>query len=464
MRHLFVLLALAAGRLEAQARGLELYQLMGKEALTKTTGTTRLQWLPGGGYLESGTDSASGARVFYRVDPVSQKRTRLFDEKVTAGLLAEYSKATGKETKALPFTVFNWERNGKAIGWSGGSGRFVYDLDKGTLKALKTPEKTGPLDPSATTPGEWSPDFNRFAFIRDYDNLWMFDPATGKEDLIGKGSSEDNLIGFLDAGPWFVWSPDSRYIAYLTAAQSGSPYPITHSVPQRAKVETFKYPFTTDSTPKLALWVADVATGKSVKVTETTVENAFIRDIIWLPNSAEVTFQMYDRWISRRELMAADPATGKSRSILVDADSTFLNPEHNFTVLADGKRFLWSSERTGWRHIYLYDLSGRELKQLTTGEWETTDILRVDEPAGWVYFTASANARHPSAACCTGSSWTGPAWRGSPPTRGRITSPWTRRASSSPTTGRRWRRPGASLCARRMERWCAPWPPPPWTG
>jgi dipeptidyl-peptidase-4 len=328
--------------------------------------------------------------VFYRVDPVTQKRTRLFDDKVTAGLLAEYSKATGKETKALPFTVFNWERSGKAIGWSGASGRFVYDPDKGTLKQLKIPAKTGPLDPSATTPGEWSPDFNRFAFIRDYDNLWLYDPATGKEDLIGKGSSEDNLIGFLDAGPWFVWSPDSRYIAYLTAAQSGSPYPITHSVPRRAIVETFKYPFTTDSTPKLTLWVADAATGKSVKVTETTVENAFIRDIIWLPNSAEVTFQMYDRWISRRELMAANPATGKARSILVDADSTFLNPEHNFTVLADGKRFLWSSERTGWRHIYLYDLSGRELKQLTTGEWETTDILRVDETAGWVYFTAAA--------------------------------------------------------------------------
>jgi dipeptidyl-peptidase-4 len=413
MRVLGLLVVLGAARLSAQVRGVELFQLMNREALTRTTGTTRLQWIPGGGYLESSTDSATGRRVFYRVDPLSQKRTRLFDDTVVANLIAEYNKALGADVKDLPFTTFTWEQGGQAISWAGGSGRFVYDLGRGghpgghdarpygrgglpgrppqPLRQLKPPARTGPLDESALAPGAWSPDYNWFAFVRDYDNLWLYDPATGTEERLGRGSSENNLIGFLEVGPWYVWSPDSRYIAYVTAAQSGSPYPITKSVPRRATVEYFKYPFTTDSTPKLELWVASIATRKSVKVTETTPENAFIRDIIWLPGSAEVTFQRYDRWISRRELMAADPATGKARTLLVDADSTFLNPERNFRVLADGKRFLWSSERSGWRHIYLYDLSGRELKQLTSGEWETTDILRVDEAAGWVYFTASAS-------------------------------------------------------------------------
>ena len=388
MRALALLALLAAGPLHAQVRGMELYQLMGREPLARTTGTTRLQWIPGGGYLESAADSSTG-RAFYRVDPVSGKRTPLFDARTTAALLAAWGRESGTEAKTFPFTVFTWERNGEAIGWGGGNNRYVFDLKQGTIKSLKTPAKTGPLDPSALAPGVWSPDFTRYAFVRDYDHLWLFDPATGQEDHLGQGTSEDNLIGFLEAGPWYVWSPDSRHIAYLKAAQSGTPYPITYSVPQHARVAWFKYPFTTDSTPKLELWVADVATKQSVKVTETTVEQPFIRDITWLPNGSEVTYQVYDRWISRRELKAAEPATGKSRSILVDADSTFLNPEHNFRVLADGKRFLWSSERTGWRHIYLYDLSGRELRQLTRGEWETTEIIRVDEAAGWVYFTAT---------------------------------------------------------------------------
>lgn len=389
MRALAFAALLGAGQLQAQARGLELYNLMGREVLARTTGTTRLQWIPGGGYLESAADSASGGRMFFRVDPVSGKRNRLFDEKTTAALLAAYGRATGAETKALPFTVFTWERDGRAIGWGSGSSRFVYDLKTGVLLSLKTPAKTGPLDPSAESPGTWSPDFTRYAFVRDYDHLWLYDPATGREEHIAQGTGEDNLIGFLEAGPWFVWSPDSRYIAYLKASQSGTRYPITYSVPRQARVEEFKYPFTTDSTPKLELWVADASTGKSVKVTETTVERAFIRDIRWLPNSSEIVFQMLDRWISRRELMAADPVTGKARTILIDADSAFLNPEHNFRVLADGKRFLWSSERTGWRHIYLYDLTGAELAQLTSGEWETLDVLAVEESQGWVYFTAA---------------------------------------------------------------------------
>lgn len=382
---------LLAAPLQAQVRGVELFQLMSREPLTRTTGPTRLPWIPGGGYLESVADSATGGRAFYRVDPASQQRAPLFDAAPVTRLLAEYAKVSGQETKTLPFTVFTWELDGKAIGWSGGSGRFVYDLASGVLRQLIVPARTGPLDPSALAPGAWSPDFRHYAFVRDYDNLWLFDPATGREERVGVGTSEDNLIGFLEAGPWYVWSPDSRHIAYLRASQSGTPYPILHSLPRAATVETFTYPFATDSTPRLELWVFDLATRQQVKVAESTVETPFIRDIIWLPDGAEVVFQRIDRWISRRELVAADPVTGRTRSVLVDADSTFLNPEHNFRVLADGKRFLWSSERTGWRHIYLYELSGRLLRPLTSGAWETSDVLGVDEAGGWVYFTATAS-------------------------------------------------------------------------
>ena len=74
--HCALALVAAAAPLRAQARGVELFQLMGREALTKTTGNGRLQWIPGGGYLESSTDSATGGRLFSRVDPVSQKRSR----------------------------------------------------------------------------------------------------------------------------------------------------------------------------------------------------------------------------------------------------------------------------------------------------------------------------------------------------------------------------------------------------
>ena len=378
--------------LSAQARGAELFQLMGREVLTRTTGTTRLQWLPGGGYLESASDSVAGGRVFFRVDPATQKRSRLFDDKVTGRLLAEYARVTGTESKALPFSVFTWERGGTAIGWGGAAGSFVYDLEKGTLKSLKTPAKTGPLDLATPSPGTWSPDFTRYTFIRDYDNLWLFDPATGAEEQLVKGTSEDNLVGFLGAGAWYVWSPDSRRVAYLKVSQSGTLYPITNSVPQHATVLWFKYPFTTDSTARMELWVVDLESRRHLKLAESTVESPWIRDIEWLPGGNEVSWQLMNQWQSRLEVNASDVTTGTRRQLLVDADSTFLSEQHNFRILADGKRFLWSSERSGWRHLYLHDLAtGRELRQLTTGEWETDRVVAVDAAAGWVYFTARAN-------------------------------------------------------------------------
>ena len=392
MRAVACIAMLAAGQLQAQVRGAELFQLMGREVLARTTGTTRLQWLPGGGYLESVNDSSTGGKTFFRVDPATQKRTPLFGDRVTAGLLAEYARATGKESKGLPFTVFTWEQGGKAIGWGGGSGNFVYDLEKQTLRTLKTPPKTGPLDLATPSPGTWSPDYSRYAFIRDYDNLWLFDPATGAEEQLVKGTSEDNLVGFLGAGAWYVWSPDSRRLAYLKVSQSGTPYPITNSVPHHATVLWFKYPFTTDSTARMELWVVDLQSKQHQKLAESTIENPWIKDIAWLPGGTEVSWQLMNQWQSRLEVNASDVTTGSRRQLLVDADSTFLSEQHNFRILADGKRFLWSSERTGWRHIYLYDLAtGRELKQLTSGDWETDEVLAVDEAAGWVYFTARAN-------------------------------------------------------------------------
>jgi dipeptidyl-peptidase-4 len=96
-----------------------------------------------------------------------------------------------------------------------------------------------------------------------------------------------------------------------------------------------------------------------------------------------------DQWQSRRELFAADPSTGESHSLLVDSDPAYLDPIDNFRVLADGNRFLWSSERSGWRHLYLYDRRGGEPRQLTTGEFVTKEVVGVNEKREAIYFVGA---------------------------------------------------------------------------
>ncbi len=373
----------------AQARGKELFELMLRERLAPTVGTTQVTWLPGSpGYLESDGDSAAG-RTFYRVEPATGKRTLLWSDATRAKITSEYARLSGAGGNRIPFTEFTFERNGGMIHFMVGADHFLFDFGRGEMRRLLVPAKTGPLDLATQQAGVFSPDFNTYAFIRDYDNLYLCDTRTGKEERLTVGTSEDNLIGFLDAGPWYVWSPDSKRIAYLKAEQANYKYPLLRDLDRRATVDYFRYPFTTDPNPVLELHIVDVATKADVKVLRGTEEQPYIRDITWLDDGSEVTFQLVNQWESRLDLEAADRSTGLIRTLLVDEDSTFLNPIHNFRQLKDGNRFTWSSERTGWRHIYLYDRSGKVLKQLTNGDWDTGEIAAIDETAGWVYFSGA---------------------------------------------------------------------------
>src|SRR5262249_47044624 len=82
-------------------------------------------------------------------------------------------------------------------------------------------------------------------------------------------------------------------------------------------------------------------------------------------------------------------SSGQSNATLAEKDQYWINVSDDLRFLKDGKRFLWTSERTGYRHIYLYDLSGKELAQITKGEWEVSAIQAIDEAKNLVYFTAT---------------------------------------------------------------------------
>src|SRR4029077_17921141 len=89
------------------------------------------------------------------------------------------------------------------------------------------------------------------------------------------------------------------------------------------------------------------------------------------------------------DLLRADAETGKSSVLLTEKDAYWINVADDLRFLKDGKRFLWSSERSGYRHLYLYGLDGKEIAQLTKGDWEVTGVEAVDEEKGIVFFNAT---------------------------------------------------------------------------
>jgi dipeptidyl-peptidase 4 len=381
--------ALLPGALEAQARGMALFGAMVGGNLAPITGTTAVRWLPDGmGYLER--DSTAAGWSYFKVDPPTGRRSPLFDARTTKALLSELERLGRPKTAALPFGDFSYEQAGRSIRFTLDGGQYLFDLGARALRRLRMPSQVGPLDQATTEAGTFSPDFRWYAFIRDYDNLFLCDTETGREERLTTGTSENNLVGFLDAGPWYVWSPDGKRVAYLTADQSEIyRYPLLHNLEPKATVELFRYPLTISPNPTLTLHVIDVATKVDRVILTTTQEKPYLRDIVWLDDGSEVTFQVVGQWMNHRELRAVDPESGRMRTILVDSLDTYFDPEDGFRQLSDGRRLTWSSERSGWKQLYLYDRSGREIRQLTTGEWDKGPIAGIDERGGWIYFTGA---------------------------------------------------------------------------
>ena len=391
---------------QAQVRGKALFDLMSNEVLVETQGVFRVNWLPDGtGYYVSEKDTATNQRHFYRVDPKSRKKTPLFDAQTREHLIQSYAKVSGRKRKRLPFRRLHYVLDSRAIKFSGGNKDFLYNFDKKELRHLKHPEvKRQPgtdglmrnMPGSQLWNGEYSPDYSQFAYVKDYD-LYVANTTTGEAKRVTFGGNANLLHGRPD---WvypeefeqltaYWWSPDGSKLAYYEFDESAVfQYPIVNDLKAEAVLELQNYPTAGETNPTVKLFIVDVKTGDTVEIQTDSNSDTYIVKPKWLLDGSELTFQRLNRRQNVLELLAANPETGAVRTILKEDEEAFVNLHDDFILLKDGKRFLWSSERSGWRHLYLYDLQGRLLKQLTKGEWPVGRIVNVDEKGKWVYFTA----------------------------------------------------------------------------
>ena len=405
---------------DPQLRGKKLYDEWAKLELTKTTGTQRVTWLPDGmGWLETEVDPTSKTTMFYKVDPITQKKTKLFDPETEASLVAAYGKLTGKTEAGFPFPAFTYLAGNAGLRFTAGGEDFVYVFKDKTLRKLTRPAGQAPPAGGAPPamagrfggPGMaagtqgFSPDFTKYVYVKGYD-LRLFDVASGKEEPLTFGGSEELMNGKTD---WvypeelsqreaFWWSSDGRKLAFLQFDERAVyNFPIIHELAPDRKpafettLELERYPKAGETNPTVKLFVIDIATRKNVEIRTESSPDVYITRIVWRNDSSELFFQRLNRFQNRLELLAADPVTGGVRTVLVEDESCFINLHNDFRQLPDNKRFTWSSERTGWKHLYLYDMNGKLLNPLTKGEWEASSIALIDEKDKWIYFTIADN-------------------------------------------------------------------------
>ena len=386
-----LLVALVAGQALAQDKivGKALYDKLRREGrtLVKMEGQSTLAWTPDGkaSYVfEDGT--------FKRVGILSGEITPLFDD---AKLLAAVNAATGRQEVKLFFDRFEYLDEGKKIQFQAFNKVFIYDLASAKL-ILFEPEKPIIGVRRRVYGDVLSPDLKYRAFTRNY-NLFIKD-MDGNETALTTDGTEDLRNGFPD---WvypeelnqyqaFWWSPDSKKIAFMQFDESPvARYPIVHDTAPMPRYELQGYPVPGANNPIVRLFIADVASKKLTRLETGDDLDVYLYRGQWTPDGKELTYHRLNRLQNKVEVFAADPATGKTRLLLTDTDPCYIDEQTDLIFLQDNLRFLWTSERSGWREIYLYDMTGKLVKQLTSAKLPVRSIQGVDETRGWVYFGGS---------------------------------------------------------------------------
>jgi dipeptidyl-peptidase-4 len=149
-----------------------------------------------------------------------------------------------------------------------------------------------------------------------------------------------------------------------------------------------RYPRAGRPNAVVELYVRDLQTGDRVKVDLGDNTDIYLGRVKWSVDGKTLYVQRESRDQKRLDLLSVDPATGASRVLMSQTSDTWVDLTNDFRPLADG-RFIWSSEETGWRHLYLYDRNGRKLRAITRGPWPVKGLSGVNEQTGEVFFMAS---------------------------------------------------------------------------
>ncbi len=332
---------------------------------------------------------------FKRVDLLTGDTSTLFDE---ARLLAAVNAVTGRDERALFFEEFQYLDGGEKVFFTGLNRAFIYELETGRIVAYE-PERTIVGVRGRTYADVLSPNLKFRAYTRDY-NLYVKD-MDGNERALTTDGHEDLRNGFPDwvypeeLGQYeaFWWSPDSRRIAFMQFDERPvTKYPIVHDVEPIPRLELLGYPKPGGNNPIVRFFVVDVGSGEIVEIDTGDDLDVYLYRGQWTRSGREFTYHRLNRWQNRIEIFAADPATGKSRLLLRDEDPCYVEAQTDLIFLEDDDRFLWTSERSGWKEIYVYDMTGKLLRQLTDAKLPIRGIVGVDESRGWIYFTgAEAN-------------------------------------------------------------------------
>ncbi|XOV80876.1 MAG: DPP IV N-terminal domain-containing protein [Aestuariibacter sp.] len=283
---------------------------------------------------------------------------------------------------------YQWSEDGKALLFPLAGDAYYFRLgDENAQQILNTE--------SFETDIKLSPQNRYISYIRK-QNVYFKDIATGAETQVtadGKDHIKNGMAEFvaqeeMDRLTGYWWSPDETKIAFVRVDES--PVDIvrrTEIYADNVKVIKQRYPSAGTPNVTVNLAIYDVNSKETQWVDLGEEQDIYFARGKWMPDSEKFTFQIQPRNQKETALKVVAVANGKVRELLTETSNTWVNLHKDLHFLKKQNAFVWASEKDGFKHLYLIDDQGKQLKQLTAGEWVVDKVEAIDENNGLVYFT-----------------------------------------------------------------------------
>lgn len=360
-----------------------------------TSAPSKLQFSPDGNFVSylRGSNAAPNVNDLWIYDVREQQHRRLV---AATDLVADPSAMSAAEQarrerlriRASGIVDYAWAHDGKQLLLPISGQLFLIDAQSGEVKTL-TQSTNGATD------ARFSPQSNFVSFIED-NSLVIIELATLKRQRVSPAATETLHYGVAEfvaqeemkrmTGYW--WSPDEENIAFTQV--DTSPVELqtrTDVYADRTEVIQQRYPFTGTANAEvdLAIWHRKSAQTNWLGLNQRHPEGYLAR-VKWLPDSSELSYQWQTRNQQLLTLYLQPRSGGDAKAILTENSTTWINLHDDLVFLSDARHFIWASERSGFKHLYLYRTDGSLIRQLTSGEWQVDSIAAVDDTTGFVYF------------------------------------------------------------------------------
>lgn len=308
----------------------------------------------------------------------------------TAMSATEQARRERLRIRAGGIVEYHWSPDGQQLLIPLAGQLFLVNVSDGAVKELTAAD-------SAVTDARFSPRGNYVSYLDAQGALQLIHLADDKRVQVTPARTATTSYAVAEfvaqeemkrmTGYW--WSPDESSIA-LTRVDT-SPVEVsarTDVYADRTELVEQRYPFTGTANAKVDLGIYELdSTLTRWLGLENRHQAGYLARVNWLPNSSQLSYQWQTRDQQQLTLYLQPRNQADATAVLSETATTWINLHDDLVFLNDSRHFIWASERSGFKHLYLYRIDGSLIRQLSSGDWQVDAVSAVDDTTGFVYFT-----------------------------------------------------------------------------